>query len=218
MDTRKLQRIFKAAYSYMRRERPDELAWGKKVSSDTYRKLSARRFMMDYVWVVYAAGFRVETLEGLWPRLRRAYAQFDLEQVAAMRSARDVLSVFGNKRKLACVLKGARMISREGFVPFKNRIAREGADGLICLPGIGEITKNHLARNIGLAAIGKGDIWIVRLAKAVGTSDWSAMLDYLARRNKLSPGTVDLVLWRFCADGGWRADGYRSFKEYVLSR
>ncbi len=174
--------------------------------------------MTEYVWVVYAAGFRVSILESKWPALRVAFRGFKLERVARMDSIGRVLKVFGNTRKARSVVSGARLIAGEGFKAFRRRIGSEGPDGLMELPGIGPITKNHLARNIGLAATGKGDIWVARITKAVGARDWVAMLAFLSKRSRLGPGTVDFILWQFCADSAWRGLGYSSFKSYAQSR
>jgi len=214
----KLWRIYSDAFEHMRQEHPDDLRWAKGLSVATFRKQSSNAFMAEYAWVVYAAGFRVSTLRLKWPALRKAYGAFRLEYVAGMKSMARVLKVFNNPRKARSVIEGAGLISSEGFKAFKRRMSSEGAEGLLQLPGIGPITKDHLARNIGLAATGKGDIWIVRIARAVGTTDWIEMLAYVSRRARLSPGTVDIIFWEFCADNAWRTLGYRSFSSYVRSR
>ena len=202
----------------MREERPDDLRWARGISAATYRRLGSKAFMTEYAWVVYAAGFRVSTLQLKWPALKKAYGMFRLDYVARMNSMARVLKVFANARKARSVVQGARLVSAESFKVFKRRMSSEGADGLLQLPGIGPITKDHLARNIGLAATGKGDIWVLRIAKAVDTSDWIGMLGYVSRRTKFGAGTVDLILWQFCADNAWRGLGYRSFSSYVRSR
>lgn len=67
------------------------------------------------------------------------------------------------------------------------------------LPWIGPVTKYHLAKNFG-ADVAKPDVHIERLAKASGVTS-QALCEQLSLVSGYRTATVDLILWRACADG-----------------
>ncbi len=69
------------------------------------------------------------------------------------------------------------------------------------LPYIGKITQKHLARNVGLLDVSKDDIHLRRLAKKFSAPSVQALTSFLAQAFRTREGIVDLVLWRYCADG-----------------
>ena len=101
--------------------------------------------------------------------------------------------MFNSVSKATSFLSGAKVVIREGIVPFKARM-RADADAtrevfgrvknvdelesvgdlphvlttLEALPGIGKITKFHLAKNIGLLDVAKPDIWLCRASILCG--------------------------------------------------
>ncbi len=194
-------RMFETAKSYCRENYPDELAWAKSISPETFRNLRSKRFLSEYCWVVYASGFKVATVESIFPDLRTAFKNFELAYLARMRSLKPVLDVFNNKRKANSFLEGSKLIAREGFSAFKKRLKEKGVDVLEQLPGIGPITKYHLAKNIGLVDEAKPDIWLVRAADAC-LSTVEELVAFLSVKYGLSRHTVDVILWRYGADKG----------------
>ena len=116
-----------------------------------------------------------------------------------MRSIKKPLSIFNNENKAGSFLKGSKLIAEEGFSHFKKRLKNEGLDMLEVLPGIGPITKYHLAKNIGLADEAKPDIWLVRAAEACNSSV-DELVKYLADKYNLTQHIVDVILWRYGAD------------------
>lgn len=66
------------------------------------------------------------------------------------------------------------------------------------LPWIGGITCYHLAKNFG-APVAKPDIHLQRLAARHGT-DAQTLCETIGERAGMSPATVDVVLWRACAE------------------
>lgn len=145
-------KFYARALRYVRREYPDSIAWARRVTRKTFLRMKTSAFLAEYIWVVYAAGFRVAVVQSKWPALRTAFANLDLHRRARMRSPRAALRIIGNKRKATCVLRGAREITAEGFPRFKKRLLKEGPRALVALPGIGPITKDHLARTSGWRA------------------------------------------------------------------
>jgi len=73
----------------------------------------------------------------------------------------------------------------------------EQLEYLKSLPWIGDITKYHLARNLGLD-VAKPDRHLMRLAKIFKYDDVQKMCQDVAERSKDRIGTVDVVLWRYC--------------------
>lgn len=193
--------LFESALSYCEENSPEEIAWAKSVGPETFRRMKSRRFLSEYCWVVYASGFRVSVLTKLFPELTHAFKNFDLDALSRTRSIRPVLQVFNNQRKAESFLKGVKLIAEEGFSNFKQRMISEGVDGLDALPGIGKITKSHLAKNIGLADVAKPDIWLVRAADLCGTTV-DPLVSFLSQKYELSQHVVDLVIWRYGADQG----------------
>jgi hypothetical protein len=69
------------------------------------------------------------------------------------------------------------------------------------LPGIGPITKYHLAKNIGLVDEAKPDIWLVRAANAC-SSTVEELVAFLSEKYGMSHHAIDVILWRHGADNG----------------
>lgn len=67
------------------------------------------------------------------------------------------------------------------------------------LPWIGEITKYHLAKNFGVQ-VAKPDVHLQRLADLEQTTP-QALCERLAVETGYRVATVDVLLWRACANG-----------------
>lgn len=194
-------KIFEAARTYCEENYADELDWANSISPETFRNLRSKQFLSEYCWVVYASGFKVATIESIFPSLRSAFKEFELESLANMKSIKPVLAIFNNERKAGAFLKGSKLIAKEGFSAFKRRLQKEGIDMLEQLPGIGPITKYHLAKNIGLADEAKPDIWLERAADKC-SSTVQELVAFLSERYSMSRHAVDVILWRYGADKG----------------
>lgn len=201
MHQEKAIRMFKAARAYCMENYPDELEWASSISPETFRNLKSKGFLSEYCWVVYASGFKAATIEAVFPALRTAFRDFELADLARMRSLKPVLNVFNNERKANSFLEGSKTIAEEGFSTFKKRLRKEGIDTLEQLPGIGPITKYHLAKNIGLVDEAKPDIWLVRAANAC-SSTVEEIVAFLSEKYSVSRHAVDVILWRYGADRG----------------
>ena len=215
MDKAKLDKFFLAARDYMQKNWNRELEGVRSLSPETFKHMSARYFMTEYAWAVYGAGFGENALNSVFPALKEAFNDFSLDGISEMTSLEPVLKVFNNERKANCVLRGARLIRKEGFANFKRRIAQQGPDAFIELPGIGPINKDLLARNVGLASVAKNDIWLERLTSLFTANSHSEMTEYLANKFNEAPGVVDVILWRFCNQSGWKSLGYSSLDTLV---
>lgn len=194
------QDLGQQAIAHLGETSPETLAWARGVSPNTFRNLRLKQFLTDYCWVVYASGFSFAVIENKFPELKTAFKDFDPAALSRMRSTRKVLSVFNNERKASNFLAGAKAVIKEGFSSYKKRLAKGGAETLLELPGIGPITKDHLAKNIGLADVAKADIWLERAAAICGTTV-TELTTYLAGHSGESQHTIDVAIWTFGKDG-----------------
>ena len=193
--------MFECAKAYCEAEHPDEVDWANSISPETFKNLRSKRFLSEYCWVVYASGFKVSTIEAIFPNLKTAFKDFELEELAKMKSTKPVLAIFNNERKATSFLEGSKAIAKEGFSVFKRRLQNAGIDMLVELPGIGPITKFHLAKNIGLVDEAKPDVWLVRAADAC-SSTVEELVAFLSDKYAMSRHAVDVILWRYGADKG----------------
>ena len=82
---------------------------------------------------------------------------------------------------------------------FKGRLAEGGLDVLEELPGIGPVTKRHLAKNIGLEDTAKPDVWLVRCADECGADSVHELVSFLSGANpSFKAHQIDTILWDYC--------------------
>ena len=190
MDEEKAKRMFAAARS--------------QVGDDVYEPLGFRdldesQFLREYCWVVFESGFRYTVVRDKFPAIEALFQSFDLKSLADMEFVeRDSLPI-RNKRNADGFLRGCRMIAEEGFDAFKNRLAEGGLEVLEQLPGIGPVTKYHLAKNIGLKDTAKPDVWLERCAEECGAPDGHALASFLhGVHPSLEVQQIDTILWDYC--------------------
>ncbi len=194
-------RMFEAAKSYCEAEHADEVDWANSINPETFKNLRSKQFLSEYCWVIYASGFKVSIIEAIFPDLQTAFKDFKLEELAKMKSTKPVLAIFNNERKANSFLEGGKVIAKEGFSAFKKRLKNKGIEMLEELPGIGPITKFHLAKNIGLVDEAKPDVWLVRAAAAC-SGTVQDLVAFLSDKYGMSRHAVDVILWRYGADKG----------------
>lgn len=217
MEKKKAKLFFKAAMDYMVENYEDELDWARKLSYKTLKNITSTEFLWQYCWVVYGSGFKVSVIEGKFDNIEKAFMDFDIEKISKMKSIKSVLRVFNNERKANSFLKGVKLIHKERFSKFKERIQKEGMTALEELPGIGAITKKLLARNIGLADVAKDDVHLQKLVKYLNATDEKELTDYLSGEFGEKKGVVDAILWRFCEQKQWETYDCNSLKDYIAS-
>jgi hypothetical protein len=194
---------FRAALAYVSEHCPEELEWVRGITPELFDRMTCPEFLEEYCWVVYAAGFRVSTLTKKFGALKTAFCDFDIDCICQMKSLDPALGVINNQRKAKGFVEGCRRIRGEGFENFKARVKTGGMDALQSLPYIGSVTKKHLARNIGLLDVSKNDVHLVRLVREFGACEVEELTSFLSEETGEKQGVVDLVLWRYCADGAW---------------
>ena len=195
------RKLAQQAFKHLKKNDPDTLAWARNVGTTTFRNLRLKVFLSEYCWVVYASGFKVAIIQEKFPSLQKAFTDFDPKALSRMRSIKAVLNVFNNKKKANCFLSGAQTVIGEGFSHFKHRLRKEGVQMLQELPGIGPITKDHRAKNIGLADVAKADIWLERAAKICGARSVPELTAYIANHLGESQHVVDVAIWTYGKDG-----------------
>ncbi|GGD59262.1 hypothetical protein GRI62_00865 [Erythrobacter arachoides] len=116
--------------------------------------------------------------------------------MVALQNGESVRTVFGHPGKAAAIDD----IWRRRASLFRQL---KKADNLIgfcaTLPWTGNITKYHLAKNLG-EDVAKPDVHLNRLANPEGVTA-QEMCERLARETGYRVATVDLILWRACAEG-----------------
>ena len=194
-------RLGNAAVDYLRETDPEVFKWVMETGRADFDDLDLQSFLRAYCWMVYASGFRFSTVKVLFPDIASAFKDFDPDGLARMRSIKPVLEVFNNERKARCFLTGAQQVIEEGFDAFKTRLGKRGPDVLLELGGIGPVTKNHLAKNIGLADVAKADIWLVRAAQLCDASSVDQLVEFLESELRLSAHAIDVAIWTYAKDG-----------------
>jgi len=152
--------------------------------------LNAEEFAEECIYVILAGGFRQKIAKKKFGEIMHfIYGGGKICEA-------NLLSIFGNANKIRAIVKvwNNRESYRNGFYELKNET--EKLSYLAKLPHIGEITKNHIARNLGINVV-KHDVWIQRLETVLG----SKMFAQIERDTKLNRGYIDVVLWKACQTG-----------------
>ena len=170
--------------------------------------LNAREFAEECIYVILAGGFRQKIAK------RKFREIMDFINGGGEISEKNLLKIFGNANKIRAIIRiwNNRESFRDGF--YKLKTDDEKLNYLGKLPHIGEITKNHLARNLGISIV-KYDVWIQRLAIALGKADLQEgfplnpkvkilcdkMFAQIEKATGLNKGYIDVVLWKACQSG-----------------
>lgn len=113
----------------------------------------------------------------------------------ALRAGKSASTVFGHPGKgkaIDWIWKRRKRLFREFAV------APDMIEFFSALPWIGPITKFHVAKNVG-ADVAKPDVHLNRLADREGLTA-QELCDRLATETGYRAATIDLILWRTCAD------------------
>lgn len=116
--------------------------------------------------------------------------------VTALKNGRAAAEVFGHPGKAAAI----DVIWKQRGALFEGYLRASVKLGFLAeLPWIGQVTKLHLAKNLGASAA-KPDVHLLRLANAEGTTP-ARLCRRLAKQTGYKVQTIDTILWRACADG-----------------
>lgn len=154
----------------------EEIIWQESVTEPD----TADEFMRQYIWVVISSGMKNQVARII-----------EMGIIEAYNNGRAINTAFRHKGKVKAI---EYMIANhdELFEQYLN--AKDKLAFLISLPWVGEITKYHLAKNLG-ADIAKPDRHLVRIARRYGTTSQS-LCEKLAKETGYRIATVDLIIWR----------------------
>jgi 3-methyladenine DNA glycosylase/8-oxoguanine DNA glycosylase len=176
-------------------------------SLEHFRKVrpcdSKELFWPEYIWCVYTAGFSAKVITKIFPALMSAYGgppDDDGFGKSPIVSWEAVMKINANRRRFRSVIKCQGILSGYGWPEF-NRRYLQYVDDMEKLPGIGRVTKYHLARNLGFDVV-KPDLHLERLRKWYGFTSSLQMCEMLAHMYEERLGVVDFVLWAYCAAFG----------------
>jgi len=137
-------------------------------------------FFKQYLWVVLNAGIRNQVAVIIYHRV-----------LFALLYDKPIDVAFKNRKKTDSIMY---LWKNRTEIFTKYLMSTEKIEFLNSLPFIGEATKFHLARNLGINCF-KPDRHILRIAKMHNISPEN-LCSSLARNSNDPVGVVDVVLWR----------------------
>ena len=146
---------------------------------------TAEQFASEVIYVVVNAGFSNRIAVPIFERC-----------MAALQSGRSSKIAFGHPGKTAAI---DDIWKRRASLFRKLKKADDLIEFCATLPWTGPITKYHVAKNMG-ADVAKPDVHLNRLAAPEGLSA-QELCERLAKETGYRAATVDMILWRACADG-----------------
>ena len=191
--------------------------------------LSPEEFAYECFYVVCVAGFKQDYAKVICNKI------IDIINKNQNFTEQNLLNVYKNKGKVKAIknIWDNRESYSQTFYSFKT--VEEKVNFLGTLPYIGNITKHHLARNLGLNFV-KYDIWIQRLGVALyGTYEFvdkvnntkllpeikyfcDLMFKKIHEETGEKVGFIDVVLWRACQKGLIKIDGKNVFLNKKIQR
>lgn len=159
----------------------DDIAWSESIEPPA----SPEDFALEAIFVICNSGMKNTVARRIFEKCRDAL----LDQQSAS-------SAFGHAGKAGAIDKiwGDRGQLFADYMAADDKLAFCGS-----LPWIGGITKFHLAKNFGVDCA-KPDVHLQRLADREGCTA-QALCERLAAETGYRVATVDLILWRACANG-----------------
>ncbi len=166
-------------------------------------------FAEEVIYVILASGFKQKIAK------QKFFEITDFIKKENQAIPENLLKIFGNKNKINAICKvwNNKEEYCENF--YKLQSIDEKLNYLEKLPHIGAITKNHIARNLGINKV-KYDVWIQRLGISIcGKNDMTVssqlcpetkkacdkMFKSIEKETGLSIGYIDVVLWKSCQIG-----------------
>lgn len=159
---------------------PNDIIWSENVSEPE----TAESFALEACFVIQNSGMKAKIASNIWFNQVRP----------ALESGGSAHDGFGHEGKANAM----DFIWRERDCLFSEYQKSQDKLAFIeSLPWIGEITKYHLAKNLGVDCA-KPDRWLVRLAEVSGESV-DGLCARVAKESGDRVATVDYVLWRACS-------------------
>ncbi len=173
-----LLRHYKKAYDFVSKNFPEDISWQNTVK---FAKITPKYFFEQYVWVVLASGFKVSIVQKIYEKWSKNPNDFSTIRHPLKNKA--IKKTSKNYRRLFKELKS-------------KKTNDERLEYLGTLPHIGNITKYHLAKNLGID-VAKPDVHLQRLMKKFGFNDVQQMCNVIKRKFRHKVSVIDIVLWRY---------------------
>ena len=163
-------------------------------------------FFKEYVWVVHATGFSAKAVSKFINPLLEAYGSYHIladenENICLPR----ILNVCNNVQKAKAVKRTAGILKKGtkecGWEDFK-KAHLSSVNILSKLPYIGNITKYHLGRNIGMLDCVKPDLHLIRMCKYWGYESCEQMICEISSGYDLPNGISDMIAWYYASTFG----------------
>ena len=153
-----------------------EIDWAENVKPVK----DSESFLFEFAWVVVNSGMKNQVAKKIYKKILEAWA-----------SGKKVHDVFNHKGKADAM----EMVKNNRQTIFKEYLnTNDKLQLLKNLPWIGDITKYHLAKNLGLDCC-KPDRHLMRIADSYDTTPFD-LCDAISKRVGDRIGTVDVVWWR----------------------
>jgi len=193
-----LKDIFKHAKQYTELCHEVALKHFRNVQQD----FTAATFWQEYIWCVYTAGFNAKVITKQFPKLMAAYGPPPVGEYGPgpLVCWQNIMKVNANRRRYRSVIQCRGWLAEHGWPDFRRRYLQY-VDDMEKLPGIGPVTKYHLARNLGFDVV-KPDLHLERLRKWYGFTSSLQMCEMLQEMFNERLGAVDFILWAYCAAFG----------------
>lgn len=154
----------------------DEIVWAEGIEPCDNVGL----FFGEYVWVVLSSGIKSQIARVIETRVW-----------AAIRDGKPLSMAFGHKGKVKAI---EYVMGKKEVLFAEYQASTDKVEWLKGLPFIGEITKWHLAKNLGYD-VAKPDRHLVRIANRFNT-DCFTLCRKLAKETGYRIATIDLIIWR----------------------
>jgi len=192
--------LFRDAEKFCRENGFDkEIEWCEQ--RPTFNRMLDWQILKEYAWVVFNSGMRNSVIEAKWQEICEAFRFFNLKFILDEPDTvlKEALNVFGHYNKVGAVIEFAEKLWKEGS-GFRNKVNENPLDTLTQLSFIGDITKYHLARNLGFDFI-KPDRHLTRLGDRYGLTAFE-LCNLIHEKTGRRLGTIDVILWRYCEQKG----------------
>ena len=163
------QKVIDAGYG-------EEIVWQESLSLCT----DSQEFFAQYMWVVLSSGMKNQIARIIEERILKAWYE-----------GKSTASVFKHVGKVKAINQ-VRDNKVGYYIEWSH--ADNQLEYLAKLPYIGNITKYHLAKNLGDDVV-KPDRHLVRIANNYGVTPLE-LCDKLAKETGYRKATVDLIIWR----------------------
>lgn len=159
----------------------DDISWSENLKPP----VDADDFASEAIFVICNSGMKNTIAVKIFAKV-----------MAAVQGSISAFAVFGHpgKAKAIDTIWRDREALLAGYLAAADKI-----EFCASLPWIGGITKYHLAKNFG-ADVAKPDVHLQRLADREGVTA-QALCERLAAATGYRTATVDVLLWRACANG-----------------